>query len=80
MNQPTLNELFKQIYFIKMLLDNRNNVCIVDKSDFNIKNYNPKRHITMTTQIKKVGKNTNPNRFNRSTHYIGQPRSTGGNH
>ena len=81
MTESTLNEIFKQIAFIlrRDCLYYRNNICIVDKQEINLKNYNPKR-LTMTTQIKKVGKNTYPNRVNRSTHYIGQPRSTGCNH
>jgi hypothetical protein len=81
--QQTQTELLKRIaFFMGTCIDPRCDICQtmpepeIDKRHY----YKTKNQITMTTQRKKVGKSTSPNRLNRSTHYIGQPRSTGGNH
>ena len=80
MTQSTRTDLLKRIaFFLQACVDPQYNIVDIPEID-NRKYYNPKRNINMATQIKKVGKNTYPNRVNRSTHYIGQPRSTGGNH
>jgi hypothetical protein len=87
MTQQTQTELLKRIaFFMGTCMDPRYTNCSMDKLDTQEPEidtrhyYNTKNQITMTTQRKKVGKSTSPNRLNRSTHYIGQPRSTGGNH
>ena len=71
--------LLKRIaFFMEMCIDPSINTQ--EHEIYTQKYYNTKNQKNITTQRKKVGKSTSPNRLNRSTHYIGQPRSTGGNH
>lgn len=83
MTQSTRNELLKQIAFFMGTCVNPNGGIMMEKPESEIdarKYYRETNQEKITKQKKKVGKSTSPNRVNRSTHYIGQPRSTGGNH
>ena len=83
MTQNTKNDLLKRIAFFLGTYTDPNGGIMMEKPESEIdtrKYYRETNQEKMTKQKKKVGKFTSPNRVNRSTHYIGQPRSTGGNH
>jgi len=81
-SQKEKNEILaKMAIFLNMFMDPHGRIMDESKIKKDNRNYNShEQRFTMTTQRKKVGKFTSPNRVNRSTHSIGQPRSTGGNH
>ena len=83
MTQNTKNDLLKRIAFFLSTYTDPNGGIMMEKPESGIdarKYYRETNQEKMTKQKKKVGKSTSPNRVNRSTHYICQPRSTGGNH
>lgn len=82
MSQKEKTELLARMaVYLNMFMDPNGRIMDESENKREKRNYNShEQQFTMTTQRKKVGKSTSPNRLNRSTHYIGQPRSTGGNH
>ena len=80
--QSTQTDILNQIiFFLGTYMDPNGRIMDEPEKNRYKKTYNQTNNRnTITNQMKKVGKSTSPNRVNRSTHYIVQPRYTGGNH
>ena len=80
--QSTKNDILNQIIlFLGTYIDPNGRIMVEPEKKRDKRTYNQTNNrYTITNQLKKVGKSTSPNRVNRSSHSICQPRSTGGNH